>query len=94
MIVAHNNDYDLETIEVAAAAPFTVGHTLPGRECGRDWLVHYRDETTLLVAPVEHPDAWVPCHIYSRGRIGDLGWVFVLANDEWRASASYAAEAA
>ena len=67
MIEANNNDYGLETIQVFSADPFAVGHTLPGRAAFRDWLVHRRDATTLLIAPIDKPDDWRPAHIYSQG---------------------------
>jgi hypothetical protein len=82
MIEASNNDYDLETITVTD--PFLVGDTRPGRAAFRDWMVHWRDETTVMIAPKEHPDAWRSAHIYGRG--GSEGmpgfWVFGLTPPE------------
>jgi hypothetical protein len=76
MIEPSNNDYDLETITVTD--PFEIGDTRPGRAAFRDWQVHWRDETTLMIAPQEHPDAWRPAHIYELGGLEGEFWSFLL----------------
>jgi hypothetical protein len=76
-----NNDYDLESIEINTPGPFNVGDTMKGRACFADWLVHFRDPTTLLIAPIEQPDEWRPAHIYSRGGTEGVGWGFILYED-------------
>ena len=67
MIEDNNNAYDLETIQVATPGPFNVGDTLHGRASFGALAVHFRDETTLLIKPVDRRGDWVPCHIYARG---------------------------
>lgn len=66
-IEANNNDWDLETVQVITPGDFNVGDTLPGLAAQRPWLVHFRDETTLLLAPLDRPTEWSPAHIYRRG---------------------------
>ena len=66
MIEDRNNDWDLETIQVFNPE-FKVGDTGVGRSSYRDWMVHWRDETTLLIAPMYAPDNWRPAHIYGIG---------------------------
>ena len=65
MIEELNNDYDLDSIEVPD--PFAVGDTKAVWIYDRKWLVRWRDETTLMIAPDHAPDAWRPAHIYARG---------------------------
>jgi hypothetical protein len=72
MIEALNNDYDLDVITIAE--PFALGDTKVGRGCGRWWLAHWRDETTLMIAPEHTPDAWRPAHIYGRRGGSPNGW--------------------
>ena len=43
MIHPHNNDYDLESIEVQTSIAFAVGGTRIGRAADRNWLVHWVD---------------------------------------------------
>ena len=73
-----DNDHDLETLEVATPGRFAVGDTMKGRAAFRDWLVHFRDPTTLLIAPIDRPDEWRPAHIYGRGGSEERFWTFAL----------------
>ena len=65
MIHPSNDKYNLKTITVSTPYIFKVGDTRPGRASCRDWLVNFHDETTLMIAPADQPDAWQPAHIYS-----------------------------
>lgn len=53
MIEAKNNVWVMEMVEISTAGRFLVGEILFGRSYSNDWWVHWRDETTLLVAPTE-----------------------------------------
>lgn len=84
MIEALNNDYDLDLIEIQD--PFAVGDTKAAWAQDREWLVRWRDKTTLMVAPGHAPDEWRPAHIYARGGGESDGgqpgfWSFVLVPD-------------
>jgi hypothetical protein len=82
MIHPHNNDYDLESIEVWTKEPFPIGGTSIGRAADRNWLVHWVDESTLAIAPEDKPNAWSSAHIYGRGGSEGEMWGFTLAPSE------------
>ena len=66
--------------------PFAAGDTKAAWIYDRKWLVRWRDETTLMIAPDHAPDAWRPAHIYARGGCEEEFWTFVLVPDgvqEW-----------
>jgi hypothetical protein len=75
MIETTNNDYDLDIITITD--PFVIGDTKVADRFDRRWLAHWRDETTLTIAPDYAPDAWRPAHIYKRGG-GDGFSIFTL----------------
>jgi hypothetical protein len=81
MIFLQNNDYDLDSIEVWTKEPFLVGGTRMGRAADRSWVCHWRDETTLMIAPEDAPGAWKPAHVYSHSN-GDDVHSFVLIPSE------------
>ena len=62
-----NNDHDLEYITVDTPGPFEVGDTLRGQAHSQNWLVHFHDRDTLLIAPLDRPHEWRQAHIYGRG---------------------------
>ena len=67
MIEANNNAWNLAMVEIATPDMFAVGATLLGRSLANDWMVHWRDETTLLITPTPpSPPASRPAHIYRR----------------------------
>jgi hypothetical protein len=75
VIEENNNDYDLSLIEIDKdGGEFQVGETRRGRANYRHWLVHFRDATTFLIAPVDRPDQWRPAHIYTRNEAPSFEW--------------------
>jgi hypothetical protein len=86
VIHPHNNDYDLESIEVRTDEPFAIGSTRIGRAADRNWLVHWIDSSTLAIAPEREPNNWRPAHIYARNMDGGETLWFELAPSEREAA--------
>lgn len=86
MIHPHNNNHDLELIEVSSKELFAIGGTRIGRAADRNWLVHWVDEATLVIAPEHTPTAWTPAHVYSRSGDGNGTLCFTLTPTEREAA--------
>ena len=86
IIHPHNNNHDLELIEVSSKELFAIGGTRIGRAADRNWLVHWVDEATLVIAPEHTPTAWTPAHVYSRSGDGNGTLCFTLTPTEREAA--------
>ena len=60
----NNNAHGLNS--VLMTSPFRVGDTDGTTYNGKDWLVCWRDKTTLVIAPIHQPEDERPAHIYER----------------------------
>jgi hypothetical protein len=72
MIYLQNNDYGLETLEIWTKEPLEIGSTRMARAADRNWVCHWLNETTLMIAPEHEPGAWKPAHVYSHSNGGDV----------------------
>ena len=86
MIHPHNNNHNLESIEVSTKEPFAIGGTRIGRAADRNWLVHWVEEATLVIAPEHAPTAWTPAHVYGRTGDGNGTLCFTLTPSEREAA--------
>src|SRR5687768_3267269 len=78
-----NNRWGLERIVVrSVSVPYAVGDAIPGRGAFANWLVLWRDPTTLMIATTDRPNDCYTAHVYQHRHHGSRH-EFILTDPKW-----------